>query len=90
MQIVQSNAEAVHAYQTSDRVVLTCELSCPNASVQWYKDGEELEESEGLLFESEGPHRRLVLPLAQVQDTGEFVCDAGGDSAFFNVTVVGE
>ncbi|XP_029139837.1 obscurin-like protein 1 [Protobothrops mucrosquamatus] len=88
VQIVQSNAEAVHAYQTSDRVVLTCELSCPNASVQWYKDGEELEEGEGLLFESDGPHRRLVLPLAQVQDTGEFVCDAGGDSAFFNVTVV--
>ncbi|XP_060543830.1 obscurin-like protein 1 isoform X5 [Pantherophis guttatus] len=87
VQIVQSNAEAVHAYQTSDRVVLTCELSCPNAPVQWYKDGEELEEGEGLLFESEGPHRRLVLPSAQVQDTGEFVCDAGGDSAFFSVTV---
>ncbi|XP_070812890.1 obscurin-like protein 1 isoform X2 [Pituophis catenifer annectens] len=87
VQIVQSNAEAVHAYQTSDRVVLTCELSCPNAPVQWYKDGEELEEGEGLLFESEGPHRRLVLPSAQVQDTGEFVCDAGDDSAFFSVTV---
>ncbi|XP_070584632.1 obscurin-like protein 1 isoform X3 [Erythrolamprus reginae] len=87
VQIVQSNAEAVHAYQTSDRVVLTCELSCPNGPVQWYKDGEELEEGEDLLLESEGPHRRLVLPSAQVQDTGEFVCDAGGDSAFFNVTV---
>uniref|UniRef100_A0A8C6V4P7 Obscurin-like protein 1 n=1 Tax=Naja naja TaxID=35670 RepID=A0A8C6V4P7_NAJNA len=85
--IVQSNAEAVHAYQTSDRVVLTCELSCPNAPVQWYKDGEELEEGKDLLFESEGPHRRLVLPSAQFQDTGEFVCDAGGDSAFFSVTV---
>ncbi|KAM6460476.1 obscurin-like protein 1 isoform 6-T6 [Liasis olivaceus] len=87
VQIVRSNAEALHAYQASDRVVLTCELSCPNAPVHWYKDGEELEEGEGLLFESEGPHRRLVLPLAQVQDTGEFVCDAGDDSAFFNITV---
>uniref|UniRef100_A0A670YQC2 Obscurin-like protein 1 n=1 Tax=Pseudonaja textilis TaxID=8673 RepID=A0A670YQC2_PSETE len=79
--------EAIHAYQTSDRVVLTCELSCPNAPVQWYKDGEELEEGKDLLFESEGPHRRLILPSAQFQDTGEFVCDAGGDSAFFSVTV---
>ncbi|XP_032067800.1 obscurin-like protein 1 [Thamnophis elegans] len=87
VQIVQSNAEATHAYQTSDRVVLTCELSCPNAPVQWYKNGEELEEGDGLLFESQGPHRRLVLPFAQVQDSGEFVCDAGDDSAFFNVTV---
>ncbi|XP_007435763.1 obscurin-like protein 1 isoform X3 [Python bivittatus] len=87
VQIVRSNAEALHAYQASDRVVLTCELSCPNAPVHWYKDGEELEEGEGLLFESEGPHRRLILPLAQVQDTGEFVCDVGDDSAFFNITV---
>uniref|UniRef100_A0A8C6VCB6 Obscurin-like protein 1 n=1 Tax=Naja naja TaxID=35670 RepID=A0A8C6VCB6_NAJNA len=86
--IVQSNAEAVHAYQTSDRVVLTCELSCPNAPVQWYKDGEELEEGKDLLFESEGPHRRLVLPSAQFQDTGEFyMCDAAGNSIFFNVTI---
>uniref|UniRef100_A0A670YGC2 Obscurin-like protein 1 n=1 Tax=Pseudonaja textilis TaxID=8673 RepID=A0A670YGC2_PSETE len=88
VKIMQSNAEAIHAYQTSDRVVLTCELSCPNAPVQWYKDGEELEEGKDLLFESEGPHRRLILPSAQFQDTGEFyMCDAAGNSILFNVTI---
>ncbi|XP_055429538.1 obscurin-like protein 1 isoform X4 [Bubalus kerabau] len=68
-------------------VVLMCELSREDAPVRWYKDGLEVEESEALVLESDGPHRRLVLPAAQPQDGGEFVCDAGDDSAFFTVTV---
>ncbi|KAL8182982.1 UNVERIFIED_CONTAM: hypothetical protein K2H54_010625 [Gekko kuhli] len=87
VRIVHSSAEEAHVYQAGGRVVLTCELSRPGAPVRWYKDGEEVEESEALLLESEGPHRRLILPSAQFHDTGEFVCDAGGDSAFFNITV---
>ncbi|XP_017914428.1 PREDICTED: obscurin-like protein 1 isoform X3 [Capra hircus] len=68
-------------------VVLMCELSREDALVRWYKDGLEVEESEALVLESDGPRRRLVLPAAQPQDGGEFVCDAGDDSAFFTVTV---
>ncbi|XP_055472983.1 obscurin-like protein 1 isoform X2 [Psammomys obesus] len=68
-------------------VVLTCELSRADAPVHWYKDGLEVEESEALVLESDGPRRRLVLPAAQPEDGGEFVCDAGDDSAFFTVTV---
>ncbi|XP_051046478.1 obscurin-like protein 1 isoform X2 [Phodopus roborovskii] len=68
-------------------VVLTCELSREDAPVHWYKDGLEVEESETLVLESDGPRRRLVLPAAQPEDGGEFVCDAGDDSAFFTVTV---
>lgn len=70
-------------------VVLMCELSREDAPVRWYKDGLEVEESEALVLESDGPHRRLVLPAAQPQDGGEFVCDAGDDSAFYTVTVTG-
>ncbi|XP_043850339.1 obscurin-like protein 1 isoform X4 [Dromiciops gliroides] len=72
---------------SSERVILMCELSRAGAPVRWYKDGLEVEESEALVLESEGPHHRLVLPAAQPQDGGEFVCDAGDDSAFFLVTV---
>ncbi|XP_020931961.1 obscurin-like protein 1 isoform X5 [Sus scrofa] len=68
-------------------VVLMCELSREDAPVRWYKDGLEVEESEALVLESDGPRRRLVLPAAQPEDGGEFVCDAGDDSAFFTVTV---
>uniref|UniRef100_A0A8D2LTV1 Obscurin-like protein 1 n=1 Tax=Varanus komodoensis TaxID=61221 RepID=A0A8D2LTV1_VARKO len=87
LQVVHSNAEEAHAYQVSERVMLSCELSHPGVPVHWYKDGEAVEESEALLLESEGPHHRLVIPSAQAQDAGEFVCDIGRDSIFFNVTV---
>uniref|UniRef100_A0A8B9PSF4 Obscurin like cytoskeletal adaptor 1 n=1 Tax=Apteryx owenii TaxID=8824 RepID=A0A8B9PSF4_APTOW len=87
VRIVSSNEDAPHAYAAQERVVLWCELSRADAPVCWYKDGLEVEVGESLVLEREGPQCRLVLPCAQPQDTGEFVCDAGGDSVFYNVTV---
>ncbi|NXF43732.1 OBSL1 protein, partial [Oceanites oceanicus] len=87
VRIVGSNEEAPHAYVAGQRVELWCQLSRPAAPVHWYKDGEEVEEGESLVLEQEGPWRRLVLPCARPQDAGEFVCDAGGDSVFYTVTV---
>ncbi|KAM9010291.1 obscurin-like protein 1 isoform 6-T6 [Ara ararauna] len=87
VKIISSNEEAPHAYVAEQRVELWCQLSRPAAAVHWYKDGEEVEASENLVLEQEGPLCRLVLPSAQPQDTGEFVCDAGGDSVFYTVTV---
>ena len=89
MRIVGSNEEEPHAYVAGQRVGLWCQLSRPAAPVHWYKDGEEVEAGESLVLEQEGPRCRLVLPCARPQDTGEFVCDAGGDSVFYNVTVAG-
>ncbi|XP_067154731.1 obscurin-like protein 1 [Apteryx mantelli] len=87
VRIVSSNEDAPHAYAAQERVVLWCELSRADAPVCWYKDGLEVEAGESLVLEREGPQCRLVLPCAQPQDAGEFVCDAGGDSVFYNVTV---
>ncbi|XP_049667857.1 obscurin-like protein 1 [Accipiter gentilis] len=87
VRIISSNEEAPHAYAAGQRVELWCQLSRPAAPVRWYKDGEEVEAGENLVLEQEGPWRRLVLPCAQPQDAGEFVCDAGGDSIFYTVTV---
>ncbi|NXN44776.1 OBSL1 protein, partial [Rhinoptilus africanus] len=87
VRIVGSNEEAPHAYVAGQRVELWCQLSRPEAPVHWYKDGEEVEEGESLVLEQEGPRCRLVLPCARPQDAGEFVCDAGGDSVFYTVTV---
>ncbi|XP_033917230.1 obscurin-like protein 1 [Melopsittacus undulatus] len=87
VKIVNSNEEAPHAYVAGQRVELWCQLSRPAAPVHWYKDGEEVEAGENLVLEQEGPLCRLVLPSAQPQDTGEFVCDAGGDSVFYTITV---
>ncbi|XP_032921119.1 obscurin-like protein 1 [Catharus ustulatus] len=90
VRIISSNEEASHTYMARQRVELWCQLSRPAAPVRWYKDGEEVEVSESLVLEQEGSRCKLVLPCAQTQDTGEFVCDAGGDSAFYTITVAEE
>ncbi|NXC53201.1 OBSL1 protein, partial [Aleadryas rufinucha] len=90
VRIISSNEEAPHTYVAGQRVELWCELSRLAAPVRWYKDGEEVEVGESLVLEQEGPRCKLVLPCAQTQDTGEFVCDAGGDSAFYTITVAEE
>uniref|UniRef100_A0A8C5NP97 Obscurin like cytoskeletal adaptor 1 n=1 Tax=Junco hyemalis TaxID=40217 RepID=A0A8C5NP97_JUNHY len=90
VRIISSNEEAPHTYMAGQRVELWCQLSRPAAPVRWYKDGEEVEVGQSLVLEQEGPRCKLVLPCAQTQDTGEFVCDAGGDSAFYTITVAGE
>ncbi|XP_066046190.1 obscurin-like protein 1 [Chamaea fasciata] len=90
VRIISSNEEGPHTYVARQRVELWCQLSRPAASVRWYKDGEEVEVGKNLVLEQEGPWCKLVLPCAQTQDTGEFVCDAGGDSAFYTITVAEE
>ncbi|NXM09211.1 OBSL1 protein, partial [Tyrannus savana] len=87
VRIISSNEEATHTYVAGQRVELWCQLSRLAAPVHWYKDGEEVEMDESLVLEQEGLRCRLVLPCARPQDTGEFVCDAGGDSAFYTITV---
>ncbi|XP_021255510.1 obscurin-like protein 1 [Numida meleagris] len=87
VRIVSSNEETPHTYVAGQRVELWCQLSRAEAPVHWYKDGEEVEEDESLVLEREGPRCRLVLPCARPQHTGEFVCDVGGDSVFYTITV---
>ncbi|NXN81731.1 OBSL1 protein, partial [Bombycilla garrulus] len=90
VRIISSNEEAPHTYVARQCVELWCQLSRPAVPVHWYKDGEEVEVGESLVLEQEGSRCKLVLPCAQTQDTGEFVCDAGGDSAFYTITVTEE
>ncbi|NXL42925.1 OBSL1 protein, partial [Podilymbus podiceps] len=87
VRIIDSNEDAPHSYVAGQRVELWCRLSRPATPVRWYKDGEEVEAGESLVLEQEGPQHRLVLPCARLQDAGEFVCDAGGDSVFYTITV---
>ncbi|XP_043988664.1 obscurin-like protein 1 [Gambusia affinis] len=73
--------------QTSERMVLSCEISRPNAVVRWYRDGLEVEESETLLLEVDGVYRRLIIPETTVRDSAEYVCDTGDDSVTFFVNI---
>ncbi|KAL7865382.1 hypothetical protein SRHO_G00106290 [Serrasalmus rhombeus] len=73
--------------QTSERMVLSCEISRPNASVRWYRDGLEVEENNNLILEVDGVYRRLIIPETTVSDSAEYVCDTADDSVTFFVNI---
>lgn len=77
-------------HTASERLELSCEISQADAPVRWYKDSLEVEEGSTLILEASGAHRRLVIPIASEEDTGEYVCDTEDDSVAFLVTVKGE
>ncbi|XP_077584876.1 obscurin-like protein 1 [Stigmatopora nigra] len=73
--------------QMSERMVLSCEISRPNAMVRWYRDGLEVEESDNLILEVDGVYRRLIIPETTVKDSAEYVCDTTDDSMTFFVNI---
>lgn len=77
-------------HTASERLELCCEISQAVAPVRWYKDSLEVKEGPTLILEASGVHRRLVIPMASEEDTGEYVCDTEDDSVAFLVTVKGE
>ncbi|CAL8372024.1 unnamed protein product [Arctogadus glacialis] len=68
-------------------IVLYCELSDPAAPVHWYKNGVELQTTEGLHIQSEGTMRRIVIQSAEFSHSGVYCCDAIDDVIRFNVEV---
>lgn len=76
--------------QTSERMVLSCEISRPNATVRWYRDGLEVEENDNLILEVDGVYRRLIIPKTTVKDSAEYVCDTADDSMTFFVNIAGK
>ncbi|KAL2081273.1 hypothetical protein ACEWY4_023126 [Coilia grayii] len=70
-----------------EEIVLSCELSRPNAFVTWFKDGQKLQDSENIKLKTEGPYRRLKILRSGVDDSGEYVCDTADDRIFFQLNI---
>ncbi|XP_043550276.1 obscurin-like protein 1a isoform X15 [Chiloscyllium plagiosum] len=87
VRIVNTTDDTKMEYLTSECIVLTCELSRSNAEVKWYRNGLEIEGSGKVKMESHGVHRSLIIEKAGTEDSGEYVCDAGDDSIFYDITV---
>ncbi|KAM8855619.1 obscurin isoform 11-T11 [Spinachia spinachia] len=88
VQIVSpSQSQMELCQQSSERMVLSCEISRTNAVVRWYRDGLEVEENENLILEVDGVYRRLIIPETTVKDSAEYVCDTADDSMTFFVNI---
>ncbi|KAM3857112.1 obscurin-like protein 1a [Diretmus argenteus] len=75
--------------ETGDPIVLYCEVSHPSARVSWFKDGVELQVTDGLNIQSDGNMRRIVIQSAEAADSGVYTCETAGDAIKFNVEVAG-
>lgn len=73
-----------------DAIVLYCELSHAFAKVSWFKDGEELQVTDGLNIQSDGNMRRIVIQSAEAAHSGVYSCETSGDAIKFNVDVAGK
>ncbi|XP_054870907.1 obscurin-like protein 1 isoform X17 [Amphiprion ocellaris] len=88
VQIVSpSQSQMELCQQTSERMVLSCEISRSNAVVRWYRDGLEVEENDNLILEVDGVYRRLIIPETTVKDSAEYVCDTADASVTFFVNI---
>lgn len=76
--------------ETGDAIVLYCEVSHPFAKVSWFKDGEELQMTDGLNIQSDGNMRRIVIQSADASHSGVYTCETLGDVIKFNVNVGGK
>lgn len=77
-------------FRVSEHAELRCEVSPAGSRVRWFKDGLEVEVSDGLKLGAKGPVRTLTLPHIQHQDTGEYMCETRDEAVTFNVSVAGE
>ncbi|XP_039998072.1 obscurin-like protein 1a [Xiphias gladius] len=84
-----SELDSLKKVETGDAIVLYCEVSHPFAKVSWFKDGEELQITDGLNIQSDGNMRRIVIQSADVCHSGVYTCETSGDVIKFNVDVAG-
>ncbi|XP_034467642.1 obscurin-like protein 1a [Hippoglossus hippoglossus] len=84
-----SESDSSKTVESGDAIVLYCEVSHPSAKVSWFKDGEELQPTDGLTIQSDGNMRRIVIQSADAGHSGVYTCETSGDVIKFNVDVEG-
>lgn len=57
--------------------------------VKWFKDGKLLTSSKGILMESRGTTRELVIEKMEKKDAGEYSCEAGHEKLVFKLHLTG-
>lgn len=79
-----------HILVAGDDLILECEVSRPNATVQWLWNGEILKPDTRIKIDSYDVVRKLVLSGLQPSDSGKYICDAVDDKLITIVEVQGK
>lgn len=91
MTIVGSTGAMEHrCLVAGEDLVLACELSRPDATVRWLRDGQEVQAGERIQMEAHGVRRQLTIHGVQSGDSGCYICDAASDRMVTSVEVSGE
>lgn len=91
MQIIGNSGHPEHHFLVAgDDLILECEVSRPNASVQWLFNGKILEPDTRIKIDSYDVVRKLVFSGLQLSDSGTYICDAIEDKLITIVEVQGE
>ncbi|XP_038157477.1 obscurin isoform X14 [Cyprinodon tularosa] len=69
----------------SQKATLSCSVSDSKMEVKWFKDGKLLTSSKGILMESRGTTRELVIEKMEKKDAGEYSCEAGNEKLVFKL-----
>ncbi|XP_041495817.1 titin isoform X1 [Microtus oregoni] len=71
------------------RAMFECEVSEPDITVQWMKDGQELQMADRIKIQKEKYVHRLLIPSARMSDAGKYTVVAGGNMSTANLFVEG-
>jgi len=71
------------------RAVFECEISEPDISVQWMKDGQELQLGERIKVQRERFVHRLLITSTKISDSGKYTVVTGGNMSNANLMVEG-
>ncbi|XP_045336328.1 titin isoform X4 [Leopardus geoffroyi] len=71
------------------RAMFECEVSEPDITVQWMKDGQELQIVDRIKIQKEKYVHRLLIPSTRMSDAGQYAVVAGGNISTANLFVEG-
>ncbi|XP_029863782.1 obscurin isoform X27 [Aquila chrysaetos chrysaetos] len=68
-------------------ISVSCELSKPDVSIRWYKDGKAIRKSQKYDLHQEGTRAILIIHDSTVKDSGEYTCETEVSKTKARITV---
>lgn len=79
--------DPAYSVEKGKKIHLTVEVTDPNASVKWLKNGQEIKQSAKYVFENVGNKRTLTINKCNLSDDAAYECVLGEEKCFTEVFV---